>query len=100
MVADGWECRDCGATFNEPAHKWGRDEPEPYEYDVCPVCGSADVWEESLFDDPPLSCPQCGSEGQWQCIGEVAQPGGAWHWAYHCMACNFESSYAGHPEAT
>ena len=51
-------------------------------------------------DDPPLSCPQCGSERQWQCIGEVAQPGGAWHWAYRCMACDFESSYAGHPEAT
>jgi hypothetical protein len=52
------------------------------------------------LDDPPLSCPQCGSEGQWSCLGEVIGPGGVSEWQFYCQACHFEGRYAGHPEAT
>jgi hypothetical protein len=50
----------------------------------------------SALDDPPLSCPRCGSGKQWQCMGDIDRVG----WLFVCSACNFERAYAGDPGAT
>jgi len=92
-IDDTWDCGNCGAMFEEPAEDMLRR-------DVCPECGSLDVWVRPPDDEPPLSCPKCGSETQWKCLGEFALSGGASAWIFRCMACDFEGGYSGHPDAT
>jgi rubrerythrin len=79
-----WKCPDCESTFSEPdtvlyragrigngSENWEKDE----YIDVCPVCGSAEIYEACFCDDCEKEfvegeldeddlCPECAARAE------------------------------------